>query len=385
MARSRELLACLLGTALLSTAACCQSCTPSPSADPGGDGNIDNTPEATIITVDKAVKVSRMTGTRPQSESFPSPNNTEYRYNIGGTDLGIFWRMGGDKVGILFGDTFGKGWKPGYTPDWRSNAMAWSTDRDLDDGITFDGMITDASGSAKQIIYSAHNTSGQGDWSSIPTGAIRIGGKDYVHYMNVRAWNPKWVTNWSGFAVSEDNGATWTLHKELFAADSRFAQVAFWEKDGTVYALGSIIGRRGLPYLARFAPADILNPHKWEYWCKDMGWLHDKEAYAMPLWGNYQDEMFAEPTFVWHEGFKKWIAVYYNEIKNRIVLRSADELTGNWSEEQLIASGVSYPSPYGGFIYPLGLDGESIYISLSQWDPLYNVFLMKVDLKLKKK
>ena len=115
------------------------------------------------------------------------------------------------------------------------------------------------------------------------------------------------------------------------------------------------------------------------------GWLPDKKAYAMPLWGNYQDGMFAEPTFVWHEGFEKWIAVYYNEIKNRIVLRSADELTGNWSEEQLIASGVSYPSPYGGFIYPLGLDRECIYISLSQWDPLYNVFLMKVDLKLEKK
>lgn len=66
-----------------------------------------------------------------------------------------------------------------------------------------------------------------------------------------------------------------------------------------------------------------------------------------------------------------------------MVLRSANEITGPWSEEQLIATGAEYPKPYGGFIYPLGLDKPEIFISLSQWDPLYNVFLMKVELKLK--
>lgn len=71
------------------------------------------------------------------------------------------------------------------------------------------------------------------------------------------------------------------------------------------------------------------------------------------------------------------------QYKKRMVLRSADEITGPWSEEQLIATGAEYPKPYGGFIYPLGLDKPEIFISLSQWDPLYNVFLMKVELKLK--
>lgn len=96
-----------------------------------------------------------------------------------------------------------------------------------------------------------------------------------------------------------------------------------------------------------------------------------------------KNEMYAEPTLVFHEYFNKWITVYYNEIKNRMVLRSANEITGPWSEEQLIATGAEYPKPYGGFIYPLGLDKPEIFISLSQWDPLYNVFLMKVELKLK--
>ena len=113
------------------------------------------------------------------------------------------------------------------------------------------------------------------------------------------------------------------------------------------------------------------------------GWIEGKAVYATPLFGNTKDQMYAEPTLIYHDYFQKWITVYYNEIKNRIVLRSADELTGPWSDEQLVASGAQYPMPYGGFIYPLNLDKPEIYISLSQYDPLYNVFLMRVELKEK--
>ena len=333
------------------------------------------------LTVIRVTKVARMTGKPVAGEDIPSPNNTGRDYDVGGTDLGIYWKMGEGKVGILFGDTFGRDWAPGYTPNWRSNVMAWSTDTDLSDGLTFDGMITEPAGVAKQIIYSAHITTGFDDWSSIPTAAIRIGNRDYVHYMNVRAWNPRWETNWSGFAVSADNGQNWTLHKGLFSSDSKFAQMALWEKDGYVYSMGSIIGRRGLPYIARFKEQDILTPDKWEYWNVTYGWQVGKAAYASPLFGNTKDQMYAEPTLIYHDHFQKWITVYYNEIRNRIVLRSADEITGPWSDEQLVASGSDYPMPYGGFIYPLNLDKPEIYISLSQWDPLYNVFLMKVELK----
>ena len=373
MERIGGLLAVLLTFLLLT---CCSNRTA--DIDSPGEQGKDEKKELTVVRV---TKVARMTGKPVADENIPSPNNTARDYDIGGTDLGIFWKMGEGKVGILFGDTYGRNWKPGYTPNWRSNAMGWSTDTDLSDGITIDGMIVEPPGVAKQIIYSAHITTGFDDWSSIPTSAIRIDGKDYVHYMNVRAWNPRWETNWSGFAVSDDDGQNWTLHKELFSSDSKFAQMALWEKDGYIYSMGSIIGRRGLPYVARFQKKDILNPDNWEYWNENKGWDIGRAAYASPLFGNTQDEMYAEPTLIYHEYFRKWITVYYNEIKNRIVLRSADEITGPWSKEQPVASGAQYPMPYGGFIYPLNLDKPEIYISLSQWDPLYNVFLMKVELK----
>ncbi len=78
---------------------------------------------------------------------------------------------------------------------------------------------------------------------------------------------------------------------------------------------------------------------------------------------------------LWEKGRAVYSTPLFGNTKN--------EITGPWSEEQLIATGVEYPKPYGGFIYPLGLDKPEIFISLSQWDPLYNVFLMKVELKLK--
>lgn len=136
-------------------------------SSPDEPGKEDKT---TCIIVTKATKTARMTGQPVPGETIPSPNNTPVNYNIGGTDLGIFWKMSDNKVGILFGDTYGKAWRPGHTPEWRSNAMAW---------------------------------------------------------------NPQWVTNWSGFAVSEDDGNTWELHKNIFSSDSKFAQMALWKKMST--------------------------------------------------------------------------------------------------------------------------------------------------------
>ena len=254
MERARSLLGILLLNTL-SLTACSQW---EPDIDTSGDKTPDVS-EKQELAVKRVTKVARMTGYPKPDEKFPSPNNTPEDYDIGGTDLGIFWKMNEGKVGILFGDTFGRDWRPGHTPNWRSNAMAWSTDTDLSDGITIDGMITERAGVAKQIIFSAHETTGFGDYSSIPTSAIRIGNKDFVHYMNVRSWEPLWTTNWSGFAVSADNGNTWTLHKGLFPADSKFGQMALWEKGDYIYSMGSIIGRRGLPYVARFRKEDKVS------------------------------------------------------------------------------------------------------------------------------
>lgn len=72
-------------------------------SSPDEPGKEDKT---TCIIVTKATKTARMTGQPVPGETIPSPNNTPVNYNIGGTDLGIFWKMSDNKVGILFGDTY---------------------------------------------------------------------------------------------------------------------------------------------------------------------------------------------------------------------------------------------------------------------------------------
>ncbi len=49
---------------------------------------------------------------------------------------------------------------------------------------------------AREICYGGKDGSGNGDWTSIPTAAIRANGIDYVHYMNIRNW-AGWITNFS--------------------------------------------------------------------------------------------------------------------------------------------------------------------------------------------
>lgn len=110
---------------LLTLIVCLTTCCSSGAADIGSPDEPGKEDKTTCIIVTKATKTARMTGQPVPGETIPSPNNTPVNYNIGGTDLGIFWKMSDNKVGILFGDTFGKAWRPGYTPEWRSNAMAW--------------------------------------------------------------------------------------------------------------------------------------------------------------------------------------------------------------------------------------------------------------------
>ena len=82
----------------------------------------------------------------------PSPNHTD-RYAVYGTDLGSMMNDG-ERTYFVFGDTFGER-EPGQTGGggsyWRSNTMAYTTDAEAADGITFEGMVTDEFGTAKEL------------------------------------------------------------------------------------------------------------------------------------------------------------------------------------------------------------------------------------------
>lgn len=146
----------------------------------------------------------------------PSPNHTD-RYAVYGTDLGSMMNDG-ERTYFVFGDTFGER-EPGQTGGggsyWRSNTMAYTTDAEAADGITFEGMVTDEFGTAKELLPSAKID--YEEMTKIPTHGIAAGGALYLYYMSVKHWGDpgKWDANYSSVAKSVDNGETWELQDQL--------------------------------------------------------------------------------------------------------------------------------------------------------------------------
>lgn len=326
-------------------------------------------------------RIARVTGAPVSGETFPSPNNT-LNWNVGGTDLGIVWEMEPGKYGIFFGDTFGRDFKPNPTNpgpnggSWRSNVLAFSEDKNLDDGLTFSSMATDARGDAREIIYGGKDGSGNGDWTSIPTAAIRANGADYVHYFNMRNWTG-WITNYSGMYKSTDNGLTWEKCEGVtFSSNSPFGQGGYFKKDGYVYMIGTQTGRDSKAVLARFREADIENRDQYEYWNGSSGqWIKGDENLATVI----IDDKVGELSFIYSETFNKWFVAYFNGDRYNITMRTAEQITGPWSEPYELAAGKDYAQLYGSYFHPLSVNGNNLYFLMSMWMP-YNVFLMKAEI-----
>ena len=326
-------------------------------------------------------RIARVTGAPMAGEIFPSPNNTPLHWNVGGTDLGIVWEMEPGKYGIFFGDTFGRDFKPNPSSpgpngsNWRSNVLAFSEDKDLEDGLTFSSMATDARGDAREIIYGGKDGSGNGDWTSIPTAAIRANGADYVHYFNIRNWTG-WITNYSGMYKSTDNGQTWEKCEGItFSSNSPFGQGGYFKKDGYVYMIGTQTGRDSKASLARFLEPDIENRDQYEYWSSSSGeWIKGDENLATII----IDDKVGELSFIYNETLHKWFIAYFNGDRYNITMRTAEQITGPWSEPYELAAGKDYAQLYGSYFHPLSVSGDNLYFLMSMWMP-YNVFLMNAE------
>ena len=302
-----------------------------------------------------------------------SSNQTDTHYDVDGTDLGSMFAQD-DTLYIALGDTFGccrpAGGGAGGE-NWRSNVLAYTTDRDLEDGITFDGMITAPNGDARQVLQKQPE-----DVTVIPTYGIAVGDRLYLHYMAVGHWGDpgEWTLNRSGWAYSDDKGQTWTQPEDaIWDGDTQFGQAALVEHEGYVYAFGIHGGRFGGVALARVPSDDVLDMSAYTYW-DGSDWVSDLEAAA-----EIASAPVGELSVAWNSYLNRWIMTYLNEFRRAIVIREASELTGEWSEPLEVVSGDDYPSLYGAYLHPWASDGEVIYFNMSQWGP-YNVRLMRARL-----
>ncbi|NIK55110.1 DUF4185 domain-containing protein [Kribbella shirazensis] len=313
-----------------------------------------------------------------------SINDTEARFALKATDLGVLWDNGSGEILTAFGDSYGSGWTgPGggagdpATIDWRCNLLFRSKDRNLADGMSLDSAAEDRPGHAKEFLPCKKID--RDEHTVIPTGGIAVGKRQYVQYMSVNYWGPagSWFTNYSGFAYSDDNGETWTKDPDARwqnteAWDDKFQMVALVKDKGYVYMVGTPNGRFGSAHLARVPEQQVLQKKAWRYWDGRTWSPHETSAVPIAV------GPIGEVSVQWNAYTGKWLMLYLDEHRAAIVLRSAESLTGPWSGEQVVVKGTEYPGLYGSFIHPWS-SGPDLYFTMSQWDP-YNVFLMRTKL-----
>ncbi|WP_433273749.1 DUF4185 domain-containing protein [Actinosynnema sp. CS-041913] len=304
-------------------------------------------------------------------------NQTRTRFAVHATDLGIMWRDSRGGTAVVFGDTYGEGWG-GHgagpeTADWRFNVLGHSADTNLADGLRIDSMVEDRPGHAAEIL---HRDPAVSEVTVIPTAAVSVGSRDYLHYMSIRGWQP-WTTNYSGLAYSDDGGRTWVKPTASRwpnqGGSARFQMGAFVRHDGLVYLFGTPNGRFGNAHVARVAEPDVLNPAAYEYWTAS-GWRADVDA-SVPVFGTQVGEL----SVLYHNGLRRWVSLALDESRAAIVLRTAPAPNGPWSGGRVVAHAVDYPALYGGFLHPSSADGPDLYFSMSQWAP-YDSKLMRVRL-----
>jgi hypothetical protein len=331
------------------------------------------------VSPDSVMKIARVTGAALPGETLPSPNDTDRKDALLGTDLGILWDGGDGEIRIAFGDTYGKGWNGnGAGPDqadWRSNTLALSRDADPDAGLAFTRMIWDTPGHAKELMHAGRNAQ---EWTVIPTAGVSVNSRQFLHYMSVRHWGAPgyWDTNEGGLAYSDDGGASWTrpsapLWPNTPAGDSKFQQGAFAKLGDDVYLFGTPNGRHGDAFLAKVPSSALLDGGAYQYWDGSV-WRTGGEAAARPVVRG----PIAELSVAYNSYFHRWLMVTLDEDRHALVLRDAPALVGPWTEKKVLASAQDYPALYGGYIDPIHNSGPNLYFTLSQWTP-YNVFWMR--------
>ncbi|WP_433608254.1 DUF4185 domain-containing protein [Prescottella agglutinans] len=343
---------------------------PPDPADPGVE-SAPRTPAPPTPRIGTVDRVAKLTGAG-------SVNRTDKRWQVQGTDLGIMWESAPGQVAIAFGDTIGKGFHPpgGQGDDWRSNVLAFSTDQDLSDGMSFDSMVQDSRCHAAELLSSRKMDNVE--ITTIPTSGFAIGDRQFMSYMSIRTWNSipgTWWTNHGGIAYSDDGGSTWV--KDPYAKwDNIFGvttfQVAAMVPAGDyVYMFGTPNTRLAAVGLARVPKDQVLNKSAYQYWSNGSWTPVGGYTAATPI----VHGPVAELSVRFDESTGRWQMSYLDTAKTAIVLRESDSPQGEWSDGAPMVSVLDYPELYGGFIHPWSR-GNDLYFTISTWSD-YNVFLMR--------
>lgn len=341
--------------------------TPAPTPPPGSN------PSTLEVNLADTGKVATQIGTG--SINPPSTNG------VYGADLGHMF-MNNGRLMMAFGDTFGGPAAADFFStthqDWRSNVMGIArADDSPADGIRFTSTVTDRPNHAKELL-SSKKIDGN-EMTVIPTYGISVGPRAYLHYMSVRQWGlpGQWTLNGSGFAYSDNGGQTWTKAPMMWSGPSNFGQVSLVNNGGYVYVYGIPGGRYGGMKLARVPEGSVLNKAAYQYW-NGSAWITGNEYAATTIIAGPVGEMSVQ----YNTYYRKWIMMYLVDSTQQIVLRTADSLTGPWTDAQVVADSSKYPQLYAPYIMPTFNNTKDIWFTMSMFGP-YNVSMMRTSLTAK--
>jgi len=193
-----------------------------------------------------------------------------------------------------------------------------------------------------------------GQLSMVPDDIFVMNDKTYMHYYTTVAEgledNPDatfaWAADASGFAVSEDNGLTWTPASKMWAGsvwannqDGKFSTATFVNREGYTYMVGSYAGRDnwfwGQSYGARIADGgDITDPDAYEYWTNNPpagAWATGGEAAINDTACLMQGDRGVN-DMIWNPKFNVYQLFYRADRVNGILYRDSKgpDANGNW-------------------------------------------------------
>lgn len=273
-----------------------------------------------------------------------------------GRDGGVSGRLG-DRSWWVYGDTVVD--EAGTFPStWRNNSAAWTTDGDASDGLGDWDQPLDADGApdeffprtdAEAEFDDAHFDDGDcadpcgaryAIWGGAPL-EDDVTGLAFVPYAQVYSepgdWN-FWLTGTSVATMSPgDEHPTRPVTDAgldeptlLFDAATEGEYAIGVVDDGWVYLYSCSGGvGDGQCRVARAATGSATTRSAWRAWDGD-AWSSDFAA-AAPLFAGSPNL-----TIQWNAAFSVWTAVYLDW--STIVLRTAPELTGPWSDPVDVAS-----------------------------------------------
>lgn len=312
-----------------------------------------------------------------QATGIASPNNTQ-SYNVLGTDLGIMWDDGHGQMMTAYGDTAGVGLPnllAGSIWAWRSNILLRSHTQNPVNGIYYDSVVRDGLGQAKDLVPSPKIPFIE--ISRIPTAGIAANGAQVMSLMSVKTWDAdgKWRTNFSGLAVSGDNGENWAelpaTRRPNEGANGNFQMNAFLKANGFIYEYGTPAGRNHHGFVARVREHDITNLGAYEYWNGKDWKSHDVRA-AAPIVGGV-----GELSVMWNQYLHRFVMLT-TDPWNSVVMRTAGSPEGPWDAPRVLIDTRALPSAYAPMIFPYQT-GRDLYF-LTTVHSQYNAVLMRTTL-----